>query len=312
MISVTATTNNCEHNTPPLAISRTITPQWAGPKLGWHKDDVNPHLAKYTDLLLGNECNSTNDGAARVFVPLCGKSVDLAHLASHPKTSHVVGIDIVRDAAERFASDLDFPLEELEHNNECREAKEEEEGEGTRAENEKSRSSPPSTAMSVFRGEGLSFVVGDLFDFLSASGGDRSKWMSAGIIPSETTTTAPPALTKYLFDAIYDRASMVAITPSLRKEYVALMGELLQPGGAVLLVSLDRRNTTSDAAKKDGPPFSIDEAEIRQLYEGRPWVESVTLLEEVNDLETDKDRERWEKKGVLELYEMVFLIRKRK
>ena len=41
-------------------------------------------------------------------------------------------------------------------------------------------------------------------------------------------------------------------------------------------------------------------------------VESVTLLEEVNDLETGKDRERWEKKGVLELYEMVFLIRKRK
>ena len=32
----------------------------------------------------------------------------------------------------------------------------------------------------------------------------------------------------------------------------------------------------------DGPPFSVD-----GLYESQAWVESVTMLEEVDDLTTD-------------------------
>jgi len=264
--------------------------------LGWHKDDVNPHLAKYADLLLESE-DETNEGV-RIFVPLCGKSVDLAYLASHPKTSHVVGIDIVRNAAEDFASNhLQFSMEEVQLTNEC-EAEE---------EGECKNSDPSRPSLSRFHGEGLTILVGDLFDFLSMSGNGRAKYLTEGI-PSITA----PVPTKYLFDSIYDRASMVAIKPSLRKDYAALMRELLRPGGVILLVTIDRRKTTTDAAKKDGPPFSIDEAEARQLYESQPWVESVTLLDEANDLATDGDRERWEKKGVLELYEVVLLIRKKK
>lgn len=80
----------------------------------------------------------------------------------------------------------------------------------------------------------------------------------------------------------------------------------------MLLVTLDKRKTSTGEAKMDGPPFSINEEEVRRLYVSQPWVESVTLLDEVDDLEADEDRERWQKKGVLELYELVFLIRKRK
>lgn len=33
---------------------------------------------------------------------MCGKSIDLAYLATHPQVSYVVGIDIVHDAVEQF------------------------------------------------------------------------------------------------------------------------------------------------------------------------------------------------------------------
>ena len=118
--------------------------------------------------------------------------------------------------------------------------------------------------------------------------------------------------TDHLFDTIIDRGSLVAIKPSQRQDYALLMGELLRPGGVILLITLDRRKTTTDEAKMDGPPFSINESEVRHLYESQPWVDSVTVLDEVNDLRTDGDRERWEKKGVLELYEIVILIKKKK
>ena len=37
----------------------------------------------------------------------------------------------------------------------------------------------------------------------------------------------------------------------------------------------------------DGPPFLVDGEEVRHLYETQAWVESVTMLEEVDDLTTD-------------------------
>lgn len=325
--------------------------RWAGPKLGWHKEDVNPHLAKYTNLLLdidsngsesrGKTTNNNNanvekeeeEGGARIFVPLCGKSVDLAYLTSHPQISHVVGIDIVRNAAEDFASDhqFEFSMEEVvvqapqqqqlqqqQHDNECKVVDTEGDEEEC-CENNAYLLQQPTTMTNYHDGKGLTILIGDLFDFLSLNNTDRVNCMvTKGTYSSSTTSSSSSSSysgilpVEYLFDTIYDRASMVAIKPTLRNDYVTLMGELLRPGGVILLVSLDRRKTTSVAAKEDGPPFSMDEGEVRRLYESQEWVESVTLLEEVNDLNTDKDRERWEKKGVLELYEIVFLIRKKR
>ena len=40
-------------------------------------------------------------------------------------------------------------------------------------------------------------------------------------------------------------------------------------------------------------------------------MESVEKLDEVDDLATDEDKERWAKKGVLQLYELIFLIKKK-
>jgi thiopurine S-methyltransferase len=79
------------------------------------------------------------------------------------------------------------------------------------------------------------------------------------------------------FEAIVDRASLVAIQPTLREDYVEVMSKLIQPGGKILLVVIERKTGTE--GDKDGPPFSVPEAEVRRLYEGQEWVDSVTLLD---------------------------------
>lgn len=201
----------------------------------------------------------------------------------------MVGIDIIRNAAVEFSHEHpEFLIEEVILSNEC-------ESTGDDAsENTCERAAEDG----IFRGRNITFLIQNIFDLLPMTTDDRAKHISDG--------------TYTLFDTIYDRASIVAIEPSLREDYVALMGELLQPGGTILLVTLDRRYTATDEAKRDGPPFSIDERETRQLFESHSWVESVTLLDEVNELTSDEERERWRGKGVLELYEMVFLIKKMK
>lgn len=235
--------------------------------------------------------------------------MDLAYLASHPKVSQVVGIDILRTAAEEFAAEHpEILLEEVHNLNECElETATDAEQSTTTCASPVSSSDPGSVdGITTFRGKNLAILIGNLFDFLPMAPDDRAKYLLSNV------ETPPPSSTQLLlFDTIYDRASLVAIQPTLRQNYVTLMGELLRPGGNILLVTIDRRVTTTDAARMDGPPFSVDEEEVRQLYETQSWVESVTLLEEVDDLTTDADKERWSERGVLQLYELVFVIKKK-
>lgn len=298
--------------------------RWSSPKLGWHLEDINPHLKKYATILFdenndeGDDVRINNDAGSRIFVPLCGKSIDLAYLTDHPKVSHVVGIDIVRNAAEEFARDYPhFSIEEVQF---CDGA--DNDGQATTSgecttdtDNEQKQQQNTIQKRNSFHGKGISILNGDLFDFLSMSNDDRTSYI---LDKNPYCNTNKPAADNkhlkhktghYLFDSIYDRASMVAIHPSLRHEYANLMGNILRPGGTMLLVTIERRTTTTDDAKVDGPPFSIDELQVRQLYDSQPWVESVTLLEEVDDLEKEEAKERWGKRGVLEMYELVFVIK---
>jgi thiopurine S-methyltransferase len=273
-----------------LSTSNHFISKWSAPKLGWHLNEVNPNIEKYTDLWLGNDSNDNS-----IFVPLCGKSVDLAFLASHEKVSHVVGIDIVRVAAEQFA--LEHPdlsmteviSDETSDRETCNEDRTEQSCEAV------SKGDKCWPASNILRGNGITFLLGDLFDFMS---------MSNEEISTCTKINLP-------FDAIYDRASMIAIEPSRRQDYVDLLGSMLRPGGSILLVTIEKRTVAEEGAKLSGPPFSIDEEQVRQLYEGHEWVESIALLEEKNEIATDADKERWEARGVSEAYELVFLIRKK-
>ena len=112
------------------------------------------------------------------------------------------------------------------------------------------------------------------------------------------------------FDVVFDRASMVAINPTLRKEYVEVLRKVLAPGGKILLVTIDRQGSDEEAVKK-GPPFTIPEATVRELYEGQDWVKSVTLLSSEDSFEKDpSQKERFD--GLDRMMEHVFLIESNK
>jgi len=62
-------------------------------------------------------------------------------------------------------------------------------------------------------------------------------------------------------DFVYDRASLVALPPELRADYVRVIRETLKPGGRCLLIVYDY-----DPSQMEGPPFSISSADIHALY----------------------------------------------
>ena len=113
-----------------------------------------------------------------------------------------------------------------------------------------------------------------------------------------------------LFDVVYDRASLVAIEPSLREYYVQVLKSVIKPGGKILMNSLDRRNGSSEAMSK-GPPYSVPEEEVHRLFEGQDWIESVRLLEETDMISTP-EAERFRNEGLTAMFEVTTLIQVKK
>ncbi|PIE19668.1 MAG: thiopurine S-methyltransferase [Proteobacteria bacterium] len=64
------------------------------------------------------------------------------------------------------------------------------------------------------------------------------------------------------FDAIYDRAALIALAPERRGPYAAMLREALAPGGRLLLLT-----TTYDQRALSGPPFSVDHDEIMRHFD---------------------------------------------
>lgn len=70
-------------------------------------------------------------------------------------------------------------------------------------------------------------------------------------------------------DAVYDRAALIALPPELRQRYIGELYAQLPIGCRGLLITLEYPQQ-----QKAGPPFSVEEAEVRALY-GRDWTLSV-------------------------------------
>lgn len=129
-------------------------------------------------------------------------------------------------------------------------------------------------AFEVCEVERLRFLCGDFFDLSPAA--------LAGV------------------QAVYDRAALIALPPPLRRRYVAHLAQLLPPAASVLLVTLEY---PADAMQ--GPPFSVEEAEVRSLYGDRF---DMRVLASVDRLALEP---RWREKGVQRLDEKVYLLRPR-
>ena len=73
-----------------------------------------------------------------------------------------------------------------------------------------------------------------------------------------------------VYDFVYDRASLVALPAMMRKQYAEVIKRSLKIGGKYLLIVYEY-----DQTKMDGPPFSVDEAEVRELYKDQFSIELV-------------------------------------
>lgn len=67
--------------------------RWEGGQIGFHQETTTAALADHADAVWG-------DTVGRVFVPLCGKSLDMVFLAE--RADHVVGVEFVEQAVEEF------------------------------------------------------------------------------------------------------------------------------------------------------------------------------------------------------------------
>jgi thiopurine S-methyltransferase len=177
---------------------------WRTGRTGFHRPEPHPDLLAHHDQVIG--------GAARVLVPLCGRTPDLAWLAARHR--EVVGVEFVAQAVEEYAREHGLAAAD------------------------------PVGPLAAYRRGPLTLLLGDFF-----------------AVPADTRP----------FDAIWDRAALVALDAGTRPRYVAACRALLRPGAPVLL-STFRFDQPADV----GPPFSIDDDELHRLYPGAAVVPLAT------------------------------------
>jgi thiopurine S-methyltransferase len=100
--------------------------------------------------------------------------------------------------------------------------------------------------------------------------------------------------------AVYDRASLIALPPELRRRYAERLAALLPPATPVLLITLEYPQ-----GQMAGPPFSVGEDEVRELFGAAFEVE---LLETASILDQEP---RFRAKGLSDLLEKAWRLVRR-
>jgi thiopurine S-methyltransferase len=173
--------------------------RWQSNQIGFHEGQANAQLVRYFPRL------SLAPGT-RIFVPLCGKTRDIAWLRAGGY--RVAAVELSQLAIEQLFAELAVqPLKS--------------------SEGKLLRYSAP----------GIDIFVGDLFD------------LTADVLGR--------------VDATYDRAALVALPADMRSRYTAHLVKITH-GAPQLLICL-----VYDQDAVPGPPFSIDDDEVRRQYAGR-------------------------------------------
>lgn len=178
--------------------------RWESDRIGFHQQQINPLLVRYW-----SELQSRGEGA--VFVPLCGKSLDMLWLRE--QGHEVIGVELNDIACQAFWSEQAVLVTEQRH------------GEFVLREK-----------------DGLRLLCGDFF-----------------------------ALPEFCYEPVrwvYDRAALVAFPPEMRREYVRNLIQNLPLGVVILLVTLEFDD-------QQGPPFSVSETEVHELYGERFEIEKL-------------------------------------
>ena len=206
----------------------------------WQQNRIGFHQEKPLPLLLKHWPSLGLAAGSRVFVPLCGKSLDMPWLAE--RGHRILGVELSELAVQQFFQER-----------------------GLEPETRDTRYGRHYTAGPY------ELIVGDAF-----------------ALDAEALAGCA---------AVYDRAALIALPPDLRQRYATTAWRHLPAGCAGLLVTLEYPQ-----AEKDGPPFSVDEAEVRELLEPE-W--DIAVLERRDILD---DEPRFRDAGVTRLHTVVYQL----
>ncbi len=170
----------------------------------WADNQIGFHQSAPTTLLLKHWPTLDVRAGATVFVPLCGKSLDMAWLAS--QGHQVLGVELSQLAIEQFFAEHTLTPE-----------------------------IHASQYGMHYRAGGIEIIHGDAFGL-------------------DTDVLQECA-------AVFDRAAMIALPPPMRARYADEVYARLPTGCRGLLITLEYPQ-----ADRDGPPFAIAEAEVRERY----------------------------------------------
>ena|SRR3990167_689990 len=179
--------------------------RWKANDIHFHIKDVRPTLIRYF--------SSLPKGV--VFVPLCGKSLDMYWLRSMGHT--VIAVELSPLACDAFFKENNIPVKMTTEGNFIK-----------------------------YEAKGITLWCGDFFE-----------------LPQDTFSK---------ITTIYDRAALFALPYEIRKKYVNFIKEKTR-----FLSKIDMLLMTVefDQSLKQGPPFSIDEKEVRELYSDVFFIEKL-------------------------------------
>ncbi|MBM9500427.1 thiopurine S-methyltransferase [Leptospira sp. 201903071] len=183
--------------------------RWSKNEIAFHGYEANPFLVEYFKELNLNE-------RSRVFVPLCGKTLDIPWLLS--KGYRVAGAELSKIAVEQLFAELGV------------EPKIEKTGE-----------------LDLYSAEDIDIFAGDIFQLSS------------------------PILGQV--DAIYDRAALVALPEEMRTRYTNHLMEITGKPPQLLICY------EYDQSLMDGPPFSVQDEEVRRHYSNQYKLNLLTSKE---------------------------------
>ncbi len=179
---------------------------WKKEKQGWQQTSVNAHLITYWQRF-------ESERKSKVFVPLCGQSLDMLWL--NQQGHEVVGNELDDGAVENF-----YGEHKIKHK------------------------ISQNGRIQTYTSTRLTIHSGDYFDLQPRD--------LAGV------------------NLVFDRAALIALPSEMRKDYVNQLHQLLPTGCKLFLITM-----VYDESRMSGPPFSVLDDEVYQLYNNGFNVEKI-------------------------------------
>jgi len=97
--------------------------------------------------------------------------------------------------------------------------------------------------------------------------------------------------------AAYDRASLVALSPEIRKKYVHHLLSILPPATQILLITFNYPQS-----EMPGPPFAVSPEEVVALYNQH------TQIRQLAEFDVTDQSPRFREYGLSQVQESIFLL----